>query len=39
MRHALITALLLASATIAMPAKADTFDVVKQRGSILCGVS
>ena len=39
MRHALITAFLLASATLAAPAKADTFDIVKQRGSIICGVS
>ncbi|BCG85538.1 amino acid ABC transporter substrate-binding protein [Mesorhizobium sp. 113-3-9] len=39
MKHALITALLLASATLAAPAKADTFDIVKQRGSIICGVS
>ncbi|RVD50628.1 amino acid ABC transporter substrate-binding protein, partial [Mesorhizobium sp. M8A.F.Ca.ET.023.02.2.1] len=33
----MVSALLLASATL--PAKADTFDIVKQRGSIICGVS
>ncbi len=36
---ALITAFLLGSATMAVPAKADTLDIIKQRGAIDCGVS
>jgi len=39
MKQKLITALALALATMAMPAKADTLDIVKQRGALLCGVS
>ena len=39
MKQKLIAALALALATMAMPAKADTLDIVKQRGVILCGVS
>jgi len=39
MRRKLIAALALALATMAVPAKADTFDIVKQRGRLLCGVS
>jgi len=39
MKQKLITALALALATMAMPAKADTLDIVKQRGTLQCGVS
>lgn len=35
----LISALLLGAAAIAVPAKADTLDIVKQRGTLTCGVS
>lgn len=38
MKH-LISALLLGTAAIAVPAKADTLDIVKQRGTVTCGVS
>jgi general L-amino acid transport system substrate-binding protein len=39
MKRAFLTALLLASAAMAAPATADTLDIVKQRGSLICGVS
>jgi len=39
MKQRLIAALALALATMAIPAKADTLDIVKQRGALLCGVS
>ncbi|MCX8570979.1 MULTISPECIES: amino acid ABC transporter substrate-binding protein [Hyphomicrobiales] len=38
MKH-MISALLLGTAAIAVPAKADTLDIVKQRGTVTCGVS
>lgn len=38
MKH-LISALLLGTAALAVPAKADTLDIVKQRGTVTCGVS
>lgn len=38
MKH-LISALLLGTAATTVPAKADTLDIVKQRGTVTCGVS
>lgn len=38
MKHHL-TALLLGAAALGTPAKADTLDIVKQRGTVTCGVS
>ncbi|MEO5323469.1 amino acid ABC transporter substrate-binding protein [Mesorhizobium sp. CC13] len=38
MKH-LISALLLGTTAITVPAKADTLDIVKQRGTVTCGVS
>ncbi|WP_269932068.1 amino acid ABC transporter substrate-binding protein [Aminobacter sp. HY435] len=38
MKH-LISALLLGTAALANPANADTLDIVKQRGTVTCGVS
>ncbi|MGF7005573.1 amino acid ABC transporter substrate-binding protein [Aminobacter sp. BE322] len=38
MKH-LVSALLLGTAALAVPAKADTLDIVKQRGTVTCGVS
>ncbi|MEJ6782327.1 amino acid ABC transporter substrate-binding protein [Aminobacter sp. Piv2-1] len=35
----LISALLLGTTALAVPAKADTLDIVKQRGTVTCGVS
>lgn len=34
-----ISALLLSTAALGTPAKADTLDIVKQRGTVTCGVS
>ena len=34
-----ISALLLSTAVLGTPAKADTLDIVKQRGTVTCGVS
>ncbi len=39
MKHAIITTLVLGAAALAAPAKADTLDIVKQRGMVTCGVS